>query len=221
MRRFSSVTFLFGLAAVLAVLFAALAVDVTHHGRLQQFDRVVAQEIYTRVDDPNLWLGIVLTGWGSSAATVPTALLGALGLLYRRRWHLLGFWALTLLGVLVLCPLLKRTMDIPRPTEFARLIVYRIASNYNFTFPSGHTMAALVVWGAAAYVLAELYPFRGAKMAVSLAGAGIVLMVSAGLLYVGVHYLTDILGAYLAGGAWLTFCMGLMHWRQPHRAPKV
>ncbi len=206
MRQSSIPTRLFILAAILACfLFAAVATDVVCKGALERYDHVLAKQIYTWVGDANLWLAMCMTGWGSSPVTIPLVILGGIRLAYLRRWEWLVFWICTLVGVGLLNPFLKAIFHRPRPTHYAYIMV-----EHGWSFPSGHTMGALVVWGTLAYVLAKLYPTRkivaGGIVIVSL----LVSLVTTGLLYVGVHYLTDILGAYTAGGAWLALCIGIM-----------
>ena len=204
MRCCSRSTVCFALAIVLAILFAALTADVRCHGALERYDHDLARQIHQAIPDPNLWLAIGATGWGSGHLTVPLVILVAAGLAVLRRWRLLAFWGVATIGCGLLVDLLKVAVARPRPTLDAALIV-----EHGWSFPSGHTMGALVVWGALAHVVARLWPRRGLGRSLGGAVAVLVLLVSAGLLYVGVHYLTDILAAYAAGGAWLALCIGV------------
>jgi undecaprenyl-diphosphatase len=202
--------FLFILSAILAGVFVALAADVMHHGMLERYDHVLAKRIYTAVGEVHTWRSMVMTGFGSGFVTVPFSVLCGLGLIVLRRWRWLAFWAVTLLGVAQLNAVLKDFVARPRPSEYTFFLTSVVDKGYSF--PSGHTMGALVVWGALAYMLAKMYPSRGMRIGGIVAVWLIVLSVSVGLMYVGVHYLTDVLGAYAAGGAWLALCVGVMEY---------
>jgi membrane-associated phospholipid phosphatase len=66
-------------------------------------------------------------------------------------------------------------------------------------FPSGHALAACVFWGALPAVVALWTPSRGAvRAAVTVAGV-LVFVVACSRVYLGVHWLTDVLGGALLG----------------------
>ncbi len=201
--------FLFAVSAILAAAFVALAADVMHHGMLERYDHVLAKRIY-EAGEPNIWVAILTAGWGSSRATVPLGIMVGVGLIVLRRWRWLAFWACTLLGVANLNDLLKEIFHRPRPSDFTIFLTSSLDKGYSF--PSGHTMGALVVWGALAYMLAKFYSSRRLAVWGGIAVCGTVMSVTFGLMYAGWHYLTDILAAYASGGAWLALCIGVMEW---------
>lgn len=73
-----------------------------------------------------------------------------------------------------------------------------------FSFPSGHTFAATVFYGLAAFVL-----FRAARGAlrsvIALSGLLLVLLVGFSRVYLGVHWPSDVLASFAAGAVWLAF----------------
>ncbi len=72
------------------------------------------------------------------------------------------------------------------------------------SFPSGHTGAALALYGCLAVIL--LYNVKPGWLAVGLAvlGFAIPVLVAASRVYRGMHYMTDVLAGLLASGIWLT-----------------
>jgi membrane-associated phospholipid phosphatase len=153
--------------------------------------------VTTLGDTPVLALVAVTTGWylvgrgrGRDAALLVVALVGA---------QLLG-------------SVLKAIFERPRPS-----FDDPVATADWFSFPSGHAMSSIAVYGAIAYVFADrLCSVRG-----RIAGlGGLALLVAAigfSRLYLGVHYLTDVLAGYSAGLAWLLLAIGLLHagqWRR-------
>jgi undecaprenyl-diphosphatase len=95
--------------------------------------------------------------------------------------------------------LLKLGFDRPRPE-----LVPHEAEVLTSSFPSGHSMAAALIWPALAALLAraDRRSSRGVQvylMGVALAVTGIV---GVSRVYLGVHYPTDVLGGWALGAAW-------------------
>jgi len=90
--------------------------------------------------------------------------------------------------------ILKNIFDRPRPTMFEE-----IATLHSYSFPSGHAMAAVANYGMMAIVVGRLVP--PAKDWVY--GGAVVLGLLIGLsrIYLGVHWVTDVLAGYAAGAA--------------------
>ena len=78
-----------------------------------------------------------------------------------------------------------------------------LATASSFSFPSGHALVSLAVYGSIALVVARHTRSRRLAAAV-LAGAAIwILAIGFSRLYLGVHFLSDVLAGYAAGAAWL------------------
>jgi undecaprenyl-diphosphatase len=78
-----------------------------------------------------------------------------------------------------------------------------LATERTYSFPSGHALVSLAVYGSIALVLARRLPTRGERVLL-LAGTGaLVLAIGFSRLYLGVHFLSDVLAGYAAGAAWL------------------
>jgi membrane-associated phospholipid phosphatase len=93
-------------------------------------------------------------------------------------------------------PMLKGIFASPRPTP--NLVhVDHISSGWGF--PSGHVMGMTLLVGSLACLAWDTWPRRRTRIA-TLAIAGTILLASgAGRIYVGAHWPTDVLGAYLYG----------------------
>jgi len=82
-----------------------------------------------------------------------------------------------------------------------------LARESTFSFPSGHAMVSVAVYGVLAFLLAgELASWR-ARLAVLLPAALLVLLIGFSRLYLGVHYLSDVLAGFAGGLAWLLLCL--------------
>ena len=121
----------------------------------------------------------------------------ALLVLSRRRWREALWLLATVQSSMLLNVVLKLAFARQRPQVGAPLV--HLAS---FGFPSGHALAATVFWGA----LVSLLP-PGRRKGPALAGAAVlVLLVGLSRIYLGAHFLTDVLAGAAEGlvciGAW-------------------
>jgi membrane-associated phospholipid phosphatase len=121
---------------------------------------------------------------------------------FRRLRH----WALTLAlsvyGGSLLNYLLKNLFVRARP-QFEHPII-QLAG---YGFPSGHTLAATVFYGAlCAFALSYLRSWPGRTLAMAFC-IFMVSLVGFSRIYLGAHYLSDVLGAMVEGLAWLAFCL--------------
>jgi len=76
-----------------------------------------------------------------------------------------------------------------------------------YSFPSGHSMAAFIAYGMLAYILVRLIPHRRSRQAVAGALAILVLLVGFSRMFLGAHWLSDVVGGFAAGACWLGLCI--------------
>jgi len=89
----------------------------------------------------------------------------------------------------------------------------------SFSFPSGHSTTAAALYGFAVY-----YLWRQAatwKMRLNILFAGIFLVAAIGFsrLYLGVHFLSDVMGGYLLGLLWLIIGICMVEWNARNERP--
>jgi undecaprenyl-diphosphatase len=96
----------------------------------------------------------------------------------------------------------------PRPTLFPPVIM-----DTSYSFPSGHTMGAVALYGFVAYVLWQQRQRVWALLAVFFA-----LLIALSRIYLGVHYPSDILAALAVTLVWLTLVIIGYRYYQ-HRSP--
>ncbi len=108
----------------------------------------------------------------------------------------------TAAGALILNGWLKTYFHRPRPS------VHILITENGFGYPSRHTMLALALYGSISFLLWRKFQGEGAHLAKKLLSLtiGLVLLVGLSMIYLGVHYPTDIFGGLLAGTAWLCLC---------------
>jgi undecaprenyl-diphosphatase len=158
-----------------------------------------------------------LTDLGSTLVIIPVLLVVAALLAWRRRFGALLFLLVVSLGALALNGTMKVLFQRPRPSlPWATVLP-------DYSFPSGHTMNALVFYAALALIAWSIAGRRAGLLALALA-ALITFGVGVSRIYLGYHYLTDVVGAVLAGLAWLlvagTALRARPAWRQWRRPPQ-
>jgi len=100
-------------------------------------------------------------------------------------------------------------------------LVDPVATAMGKSFPSGHAMGSTVVYGALLLVFLPLIPHRRRVAAVA-AAVVVVLAIGFSRLALGVHYISDVLGGYVLGLAWLTASAAAFTvWRVERGRPPV
>ncbi len=129
------------------------------------------------------------------------ALLGLafLTCLYFKAWRT-GLLLLAVFGLAwLLTHFTKEAVARPRP-DIAYPLVSRPKSA---SFPSGHATLALTLYGSCAIALGRRLTSRRATILLTIGTVFLVMAIGVSRLYLGVHYVTDVVGGWIAGGAFV------------------
>ncbi len=161
------------------------------HGAAAHLNSLVAgHPAVVRIIKAVTWLGSGGVLW----TLIGTA---AVVLAIRRRWRLAAYLLVTGAGELVLDPVLKALVGRLRP-----VVAHPIAHGNGDSFPSGHSLGSIVCYGA--LFLVFLPAIRGKWRRVFTAVVvTLVAAIGVSRLLLGVHYLSDVLGAWTLGITWL------------------
>ena len=118
-------------------------------------------------------------------------------LLIRRRLRLAAYLVVAGVGALVLDPSLKILVGRVRP-----VVESPIATAPGNSFPSGHALGSMVVYGALTLVFLAAVPARWRKVFIAVP-ALLVLLIGFSRVALGVHFTSDVLAGWLLGAAWL------------------
>jgi undecaprenyl-diphosphatase len=99
----------------------------------------------------------------------------------------------------------------------ARPDVHRLIAETGFSFPSGHTMSACALYGAIVFLFWRHGATRFRRGLLLAFGALMIAGIGFSRIYLGVHYPSDVLGAMMAGGLWLTGAIWLYQWGMERR----
>jgi membrane-associated phospholipid phosphatase len=198
--RFGLRELLIGIAIVLvAVPFGYLLHEVTTDGPLTKFDASAAQWLHTRLVHNNAADAALKAVSFTGKPVFLTFVIGlpVLWLWRRRARKLVVFLLVVSLGGSAIDSAVKLAVGRPRP-KFDQ----PIATAFGNSFPSGHSMSSLICYGALLLVFLPLIAPRW-RVAAIVATALWVLAIGFSRLALGVHFVSDVLGGYVLGGAWL------------------
>lgn len=192
--------------------FAAIAEDVPEMGAMVRADSAIARYIVGRSTEGGESFFVFVSRLGGS---VMIALLAAVILwrLWKRDWFRAGAIAIATLGSAALDEGLKVVFRRVRPESASEFIHSR-----SFSFPSGHAMSSLVGYGFLLFLALHHIEDLGRRQALIAAVALLIGAVGFSRMYLGVHFLTDVIAGYLAGTVWLLACMGSYKLARRHQA---
>ncbi len=194
-------------------LFGGVAEDVATNDPLTKVDVQVAhwlhEQVTARMTDFMLGVSTV-----SGPLAISIYVLGATAyLIYKREWYWFASLIVTVPTGMLVNTLMKLAFHRARPS-----LDHPIVSLASYSFPSGHAAGATLFFGLLASFVIWKFKSWSWRVAALLASVAVVMLVSFSRMYLGAHYLTDVLGGMAEGVAWLAFCLTGMHTYRGHRA---
>jgi undecaprenyl-diphosphatase len=190
-------------ALISAVAFGLLLWSVLRHGGLTFADQAVAT--FVAGHRPG-WLTplIQLVTWlGSSFFIIPFGLAaGGYLRLRHRTWQPLIMMAAAFAGAAGLYDIVKPAVGRARPAAALQVG----GPDEGWAFTSGHATQSIAFYGMLAVVLI-VWSAPNRRLPIVIGAAVVTLVVGASRLYLGVHWLTDVLGGYALGLAWVSLVM--------------
>ena len=75
-----------------------------------------------------------------------------------------------------------------------------------YSFPSGHATASVMLYGFLLFVILREGKHTRLVMLMQALIPLLIILIGLSRLYLGVHYVSDVIGGYALGGLWLYFC---------------
>jgi undecaprenyl-diphosphatase len=189
-------------------LFLAIAWNVTTRSALVALDTRVAEWLHVDAHASAVRVAFffAVTHLHSPGAIAAWSLIfGAVLWRLRERYWLLTL-AVTVAGGLFVNFILKTAYERLRPRLDEPLL-----SLESYSFPSGHTAGAVLFYGVlAAFLVSRLFDWRARAACVAVAVA-MVALVAFSRLYLGAHYLSDVVAAACSSTVWLVLCLAAGH----------
>lgn len=194
---------------------------------LAEFREEIAEPLLTHVDaammqalhmDARPWLTLVMKTltWIGSPAVIGPLLPVAAGILW---WKKLRREAVLVLVSVVGGGLL----DVAFKLHFRRIrptVPWAILHEHSYSFPSGHSVEAVALYGMLFYLLAERKTAGWERALEGLAALALAGGIGLSRIYLGVHFPSDVMAGYFVGAVWVAAVIGA-DWRrnraQAHR----
>ena len=189
-------------AGLTAIAFANIAEDYVTNDPLARWDVTFARWLAGERSTFGTDFFRVLTFLGSPAVALTIAAVVCIALY--RRGHIVAAALLPVVlgGAELLNLILKLSFHRPRPeVAFVHIDTY--------SFPSGHAMISTAAYGAFAYLAWGPLRTTSRRLIVVAGTVVLVALISFSRLYLGVHYLSDVLAGIAGGGFWLAVSIAL------------
>ncbi|MFF2482766.1 phosphatase PAP2 family protein [Paenibacillus sp. NPDC058071] len=203
------------LAALILLLFTVafghLAGELSEN-ELIYFDESVIRVVQGTITPQLTAVMKGFTFFGSTFALCLFLLIAAVLMIWRKkRWEALML-AIAVGGGGLFNLLLKWIFQRERPN------VNRLIEEAGYSFPSGHSMSSFIFYGMLGALFFIFFESKWPKLFIALLSVIVVLTVGISRIYLGVHYPSDVIAGYAAGGVWLVISFmalrTILHYRR-------
>ena len=170
---------------------------------LDTIDRNISSYLFLeQTNNLNDFFGFITLA--ANAETVLFLVVLFIGLLYRNNKHRLAYLMLLTVAGSTLCThLFKFVFARPRP-EF---ILNQLDS---FSFPSGHATGAMALYGVLIYISLILIKNKQYRILLITFLSLLIFLIGFSRIYLGYHYLSDVIVGYSIGLVWLLVSLSLV-----------
>lgn len=178
-----------------AWLFLGVVEDVLTGDPLVQADLSVFRFLQALRSPVIDGLMVATTAMGGVGVLLPLVVVVAVWLAWHRSWRTAGYWLGAVAFAETLVQVLKFTLGRGRPLDL-------YMGNEQFSFPSGHAAATTVIVGFLTFLLSRGQS-SAVRMSFAIACAVYVTLVAFSRLYLGAHWMSDVVGGVSLGAAWV------------------
>jgi membrane-associated phospholipid phosphatase len=194
------------------VVFLFRAPDFVAMDRISVIDHEIAAWFHERLTRPFIDLMLALSNGGSPLWIGTITLVAILILVLRKQWYGLLALVLTVPGGMLFHHLIQAIVHRRRPFRHSEFLDLG-----GYSFPSGHTMAATLLYGLLAVFAILVWKARHWRILAILGAILAIGLVGFSRIALGAHYLTDVLGAIAGGASWLILCIIVVEWTRRRR----
>jgi membrane protein DedA with SNARE-associated domain/membrane-associated phospholipid phosphatase len=187
-------------------LFGGIAEDVLTGDPLTVIDVRVAEWFHARATSLLTQCMLAITHLHGPIAISIYMVLAVLYLAWKRDWYWLICLVVTVPSGMLLNVLMKYAFHRARPSFDNPLLTIS-----SYSFPSGHAAGATLFYGVLAAMLVSKTASWRSRVIIVLTAFSMVILVAFSRVYLGVHYLSDVLGGFAEAMAWVTLCLVSMH----------
>ncbi len=190
--------------------FAWMATSIESGGVLASIDGLTGMWLHTHVTPGMTGAMVVISFLGAPSTLAVVTVMACAVLVRKRSYDLVVTWVALVFGGDLLNYGLKLLIHRSRPTLDNPLLTLS-----SYSFPSGHAMASSVFYG---FVIAQVLTMtRQRHGEATAAGIVMIVLVCFSRVYLGVHYVSDVLAGVLAAIAWSTLALTALHLIRAHQ----
>ena len=187
---------------VTGAIFFGLAWNVASHDTIVTVDAKVAAWLHGHATPWVTNLMLLITNGNSTVATAAWSLIFGFVLWRLREWYWMLSLALAMGGGMLLNVGLKHVYERARPHFDDPFVTLQ-----TFSFPSGHTAGATLFYGVLAAFMVSRHRAPSRRAAYVILAVLAIVMVAFSRIYLGAHYLSDVMAAAASSTAWLVLCL--------------
>lgn len=185
------------IAVTACIGFVEIADEIAADEDLGQFDAAMSAALSRHASDAQLRIFATLTDLGDKGFLIPLAGCIALYMMFRRRWFLATTWIVATASGALMNTALKAIFERARPQW-----LHDFAAADGWSFPSGHSSGAFIVYGLLGY-LAVIHSSQRFHLPIAIIAMALIVCVGFSRVILQVHYFSDVLGGYAFGAAWV------------------
>ncbi|MBE6185333.1 phosphatase PAP2 family protein [Bacillus ginsengihumi] len=172
--------------------------DDFNRREIKHFDHTIINFIQSYVSSRMTVLMLMITFLGSvNGIAIITVITILILWLIRHRVLSIYVGCSVVLGAGAFNAVLKSIFKRERPD------IMRVVQETGYSFPSGHSMGSMILYGTLVFTLFKLCKHQWINHVVMIAAGFIILSIGVSRIYLGVHYPSDVIGGYIAGLMWV------------------
>jgi len=192
-----------GVLLAVACLFGAIAEDVINHDApLDTLDLSVAAWLHVHATPLVTSLMLAASNLGAPITVFALTAMATALLAWKGERYCVLLLLLAVAGGALMNVLIKAAVHRGRPVFDDPILTLA-----TYSFPSGHAVGATVFYGALAVIATALARERRLRLAAIAVALLLIAMICFSRIYLGVHYLSDVVAGFLEGIVWLGTCV--------------
>jgi len=196
---------------VLFLLFGNITEDVIERDRIVTLDYYVHDQI-ERIRNPVLTQAMTVVTNLGGVYVIGTGTVFIIFLLVTLRQTLWAHFFVWLMGGgAILDQILKMSIQRVRPPGL------RLIAAHGWSYPSGHAMTSTLFYFALIYFILDKKYSWYLRLSISVFAFCLILLISFSRIYLGVHYMSDVLAGFIGGLIWLVICVITMEMRKRNK----
>lgn len=184
------------LAGILFVLFIVWTVLVKMN-LLVEFDKFFYKLITSSMNDTLTTIFKTITFFGSTVFMVIFAIILFIFFILKKKNIISYLTSSCLIISTILNNVIKIIIRRSRPD------VIKLVHETSFSYPSGHTMASVSIYGIIIYLLLKSNLSKTIKYIGTISLSLLIVLIGISRIYLGAHFMSDIIGAILVSTIWL------------------